>query len=963
MGRDVERTALRGWLDECLAGTALVGLVSGDAGAGKTRLLEDLLEQAAARGVVPGVGRASEQEGAPPFWPWRAVLRDLGAPDLLAGADVIDRAAERFVRFEEVTSWLAGAAGGRGGLLLAIDDLHCVDRSSMRLFSHVASGLRGHRVLLVATHRPSPGDHADGFASLLAHVARLPSRRAIEVGGLGRSAVAELLGTDPRSPVVDRVCELTRGNALFVSELARQLAGGGGVDDLPDTLRELIGVRLSARTARCLEVLRTAAVVGREFAAGVVATAQGRPAMDVLEDLDEAVAAGLVAPGGVPGRFAFVHALVRDAVEAGVPRPALVRLHREIAEAIETYEGGDDDQLSELARHWDESSVLGDGGVAAGWNERAAAAAERHLAWEEAARLYDRATALAGPSAHPIDRYRRLVGAARARLHSDEIGSAVARCIDAGRAASEAGRSDLLAEAALLVEGRGGSGGPEIPALIGLAEEALDALDAGEHAWRARILGLLAVLHFYAGSRRCAALTEAAMEEAGRTDDPLAAAAAARARQMIRFGPEHAEERLLLAERIGEAGRTAGDPSITQWEALWRIDALLELGRVPDAVATMPLLRQQAGAVGHPISRWHVARSEAVLAAATGRWEDANRFGGLAQDLYAMQEGHEGAVALELALQVSIGIHTGFEAAVLTDYDRLDLGKAPAYTNDIPILLPLLPMVALGRHDQARSLYGRCMPVAHWDPPPFLWLPIHVFRLLAAIAVGRLDDVPPLMDRLRSSRRFHVAGGGGPIAYFGCVALHLGEGAIAVGRWDDAVAELRRAVTEGQRAGTPPFEIRAAGLLAEALAGRGQRGDSAEAADLARRYLPAAETYGMQPWVSRLAPLTAAAPPRPAGPLSERELEVAGLVARGLSNKAIAAELHISSRTAQNHVQHILTKLGVSNRTQVASWFGGDRRDPAPGPLAVSREGSRSPGQRTAAVESRAGGEESSPQP
>ena len=108
-------------------------------------------------------------------------------------------------------------------------------------------------------------------------------------------------------------------------------------------------------------------------------------------------------------------------------------------------------------------------------------------------------------------------------------------------------------------------------------------------------------------------------------------------------------------------------------------------------------------------------------------------------------------------------------------------------------------------------------------PPAFLWLPIHVFRLLAAIALGRLDDVPPLMDRLRSSRGFHVAGGGGPIAYFGCVELHLGEAAIALRRWDEADAELRHAVAEGQRAGTPPFEIRAAGLLAEPSPAAGRK--------------------------------------------------------------------------------------------------------------------------------------------
>ena len=921
MGRSLERATLLGWLDETCAGTALVGLLSGDAGAGKTRLLDDLLEHAADRGVVAALGRATEQEGRPPFWPWRAVLHTLGAPDLLAGVEGLDRAAERFVRFEQVTSWLTATAADAKGLVVAFDDLHGADRSSLRLFSHVARTLRGHPVLLVATHRPAPADHAEGFRSLLAELARLPRRRALEVGGLSRAAVAELLGAGTPAEAIQRVWELTGGNALFVSELSGHLAGGHDLADLPATLRDVIGFRISARTSSCVEVLQTAAVVGRSFSAGVVATALGRPAMTVLEDLDEAVSAALVAPAGGPDQFAFVHALVRDAVERAVARPVLARLHRRVAEAIEIYEGAGDDQLSDLARHWDESSVLGDEEVAADWNERAADAAHRQLAWEEAGRLYDRAVALTGPFADPVDRYRRLLGAARARLHSDEIGSAVARCIDAGRAARLAGRADLLADAALVVEGRGGSGGPEIPALIALAEEALAAVDATDHARRARLLGLLAAMYFYVDTLRCPPLSDAATEEAELADDPLAWVAAARARQMTSFGPHQAEARLGLADRIGEAGRALGDPSITQWEPLWRIDALLELGRVPEALATMPLLRQEVAAVGHPNSRWHLARAEAVLASATGRWEDARRFGRLARELCAAQEGHEGAVALELALLVSTGINTGFSPTVLDDYDELDVTRAPTYVSDVPTLLPLLPLVALGRTEEARRLYSRSAPVPQWDPPAFLWLPIHVMRLLAAVALDRGDDVALLVDRLRARRGYHVAGGGGPIAYFGPVELHLGEGAVALGRWDDAVVELRSAIEEAGCAATPPFEIRAAALLAHALTQRGSAADIAEAAELAARYRPAAETYAMRPWVDRLAAVPAGPPSHQRGPLSSRELEVAALVARGLSNKAIAAELVISSRTAQNHVQHILTKLGATNRAQVASWF------------------------------------------
>lgn len=928
MGRDVERAALVGWLDEALEGTTVVAMMSGDAGAGKTSLLDDLLHHASGRGMLTAVGRAAELEGAPPFWPWREVLRGLGAPDLLAGAEQLDRAPERFLRFSEVASCLAEVADGGPGLVLAIDDLQRADRSSMRLFSHVATSLRSHRVLVVGTHRLAPADHADGFTALLAEIARLPARRVLEVGGLEREAVAAVLRTDPASPLVDRVQGLTQGNALFVTELARHLAGGRELADLPDTLRGVVADRLSARSAGCVEVLRTAAVIGQEFAAGVVATALGRPAADVLACVDEAVAAALVAPAEVPGRFRFIHALVRDAVESSVARAALAETHRQVAGAIEAVVEAVDDHLSDLARHWDEASVLGDGDVAARWSERAAEAAERHLAWEEAARLYDRACALGGPTADPVERFRRLLGAARTRLHSEEISSAVARCLDAGRVARDAGRADLLAEAALVVEGRGAGGGPDMPALIGLIEEALDAADATDHARRARLLGLLAVHSFYVDSRRCAALSDAAQRHADQTDDPMAVVAAARARQMVCFGPEHAAERLLLAARIGEAGRAAGDPSISQWEPLWRIDALLELGRIPEAVADLPELRKQARAVGHPISMWHLARSEAVLAAATGRWGDAHRWGRRAQDLYAMQEGRAGAVALELALQISIGIHTGFDSTVLDDYDTLDLSRAPAYTDDIPTLLPLLPMVELGRADQAGQVYARSVPVRRWRPPPFLWLPMHALRLLAAVALHRLDDVALLVGSMRSGRGFHVAGSGGPIAYFGCVELHLGTGALALGRWDEAVRDLRHAVAEGRRAATPPFEIRAAALLGEALSGRGTSGDRAEALELTGRYAPMARTYGMTSWAIRLESLVPA-PASAAGPLSARELEVAGLVAGGLSNKAIAAALCISPRTAQNHVQHILMKLGVSNRTQVAAWFDARRRERA----------------------------------
>jgi DNA-binding NarL/FixJ family response regulator len=83
---------------------------------------------------------------------------------------------------------------------------------------------------------------------------------------------------------------------------------------------------------------------------------------------------------------------------------------------------------------------------------------------------------------------------------------------------------------------------------------------------------------------------------------------------------------------------------------------------------------------------------------------------------------------------------------------------------------------------------------------------------------------------------------------------------------------------------------------------------------------PVAERLGMPEFLTRIDELAARTPEDP-GPLSPRELEVAALVAEGHTNKEIAGALFVSERTAQNHVQHILTKLALSNRTQIAAWY------------------------------------------
>ena len=119
VGRDDDVRTLLGWWAEARAGAPRVVLLGGEPGIGKTRIAHELTEQVAAAGAATAWGRGTEQEGAPPFWPWRQVLARLDRDDALAGAAGVDPEVERFARFEAVASALDGAADGNGLLIVS----------------------------------------------------------------------------------------------------------------------------------------------------------------------------------------------------------------------------------------------------------------------------------------------------------------------------------------------------------------------------------------------------------------------------------------------------------------------------------------------------------------------------------------------------------------------------------------------------------------------------------------------------------------------------------------------------------------------------------------------------------------------------------------------------------------------------------------------------------------------------
>jgi DNA-binding CsgD family transcriptional regulator len=460
------------------------------------------------------------------------------------------------------------------------------------------------------------------------------------------------------------------------------------------------------------------------------------------------------------------------------------------------------------------------------------------------------------------------------------------------------------------------------------AQEALAGLPADDHARRARLHGLLTHIGYYVDPASMVGHCEQAEAEAARAGDPLAELAAIRARHTVSYGPEHARLRLELAERLGRVARAIGRPSIALWEPLWAIDALVEVGRVTEAVALLPGLRQAVAAAGAPMARWHLARVEAALAQAAGRFADALAFADEARRLFARLEVPLGAESVYLGFRIVVEMHAGWTTELADRWAAVDLAQAPPFLGELPLTGPAAALAGLDGldgpgdrdRDRARRAYDRLGPAEGWDPPPSLWRHMHAIRIFLAARLGVLADLPPLLAALEPHRGLHVGTGGGMIAYEGVVELWLGAGAAALGRRDDADRDLATAGDVARAAGTEGFAVHADVERAEALVGRGRPGDGDLAGALLAQARPVAERLGMPEFLDRIDAAAAAAAVDP-GPLSPRELEVAALVADGRTNREIAARLYLSERTAQNHVQHILTKLGFGNRTQVAGWY------------------------------------------
>ena len=407
-------------------------LLSGEPGAGKTRLARELTIQAAVDGAVVLSGGCYEYEATTPYLPFveafrrwvreqddnklREVLGDAYAQIAKLAPEIETRLGplpmrhqlsaheERLLFFDAVAQVFSNLAK-RQSLLFYADDLHWADRGTLWLLGHLLRQIRSERVLIVGAYRETELDRAHPLAKALVdwNRERLITRIALKRFSKTETTdqLGALLGEAVSADFGDAVHKETEGNPFFVEEVLKALIEKGSVRResgrwqrcdlrelvIPQSVKEAIGNRLDRVSQECNEVLRAAAVLGKIFTFEELMAVSNQNEEALLDAVDEGVGAQLIAPAHGEA-FAFTHDKIREVLYEELNPIRRRRLHRNAAEGLEQHRTKSHVAVEKLAHHYIQA---GDHERGLEYAKQAAAEAERVFAFDEAIAAYSRA--------------------------------------------------------------------------------------------------------------------------------------------------------------------------------------------------------------------------------------------------------------------------------------------------------------------------------------------------------------------------------------------------------------------------------------------------------------------------------------------------------------------------------------------------------------------------------------------
>jgi DNA-binding NarL/FixJ family response regulator len=945
VGRERELALLAERLTAAGRGELGIVMLSGEPGVGKTRLLTELADHAAATGWQVLVGQAFDSEGMPPYLPFLEALHehvracpadDLrrqlgdGAPDVaLVLPDVgrrlpdlptsrqLEPESDRYRLFDSLSRFIGAIArGSHSGLLLCLDDLQWADDSTLLLLEHLCRRLTNAPLLILATYRDTDLDVGRPLARTLEHLNRQRLSRRIDIKRLDvegvRSMLAGLGRPEPPPSLVDAVYGETEGNPFFVREVFEYLAEEGrlfdaaglwrpdlqvGATEVPQGVRLVIGRRLERLSAACRGVLALAAVLGRTLDYEVLRAIAEMSEDALLAVLEEAEAAQLLVSDD-RGSLTFGHELIRQTLLSGLTALRRQRLHLRAAEAIERLHGSAiESHLADIAGHYRLAGASADPVKLIEYSTRAGERALDVRAYAESTRLLGEAiAALEVRSEQPenrgalIDLYLKCGRAYTSLAKWPEARRQLEAALDlhSGEATEE--RSALLTDLAVACRWDG-----DLTSSRRYAEEARELAERlGRRDLQAGAMATVALLEFSEGDlARAATSYREAIERSRRVDRSVSKTAEAGYAHLLYLTGRHGES----LEHGLESVRLARDLSdmATLTFALGPLGlSLAASGRYREADEAFAEARQ-AG-IQHGIDGYLVAR--AVSMSATPHLDLFDFDGALQIAQEASELGHRYSVRTTVSAAIDcqvVHLRSG------------DLGRA----------LEMLPRV--------RGLVTDRMNARGTWLHGWLWS-LRLAQIEAEVALAgrdwgeavRLATASIEASRARMRPKYESA-----------ALATRAQALVAIGRKWEAIADATAAVEVARGTADPAMFVRAAATM---LRVEGDASLAGEAHHAVARILGAVSDPQMRRRFedsetvrlvyrahgpdsnSRVQP-----PGRPDG-LSEREVEVLRLVAAGKSNAQIADELVISVNTVQRHVGNILNKTGLANRTQAASY-------------------------------------------
>ncbi len=898
VGRERELDELQGALDQARLGRGRFVLLAGESGIGKTALARVLAERAAGQGVRVVWGHCWEGGGAPPFWPWGRIVdelcrqgdggwterelapetRRLGliAPELgerleEAGAPESESDQARFAMFSSLAGFLR-AAGADGPLLLVLDDVDVAGTDALLALEFVSHELRDAPVLGLATYkehairmRPEAGAVMGALASTC---------RRIVLGGVPPSdltlMIEEVTGARPDQELVEAVSSLSAGNPFFAAEIVRTLASEGELGGalsvpatqlpLPSGVRDAIARRIASLPDVAQQVLSVAAVIGLEFRVATVQRAGDFEREALLEVIDQALEAGLIEPRPAAATvFRFSHGLVRETLYADLSTVERGRLHRAVGEAMEQiYAGELDRRLSELAHHFFEAAVGGDPAKAVDYALRAGRRASRTLAWEDAARLFEQGlTALELEGPDPARRAELLVELGRAEVHAGAP-SARETLRTAADAAAMAGRTDLLARAALDFGSFALSPGIVDQELVTLLDQALAGLDPSDSPLRVRLLARLGVaLYWSPEEERRLRVADEAVTMARRLEDRAALAYALANRQGATSSPDRTEESVQTAIELFRLSESGSDLELELPARVRQIGYLLELDDLPGADVALETLARLADRSGDPRALAYLPLERSRRLAMEGSFEEAERLNAEAASLGAQLR--DSTIPLQAGAQL-LGMRwiQGRIGEMQAELKRFADGYAA-----MPVFRAALAVAYCEADcpaDAHREL--RLLAARNFDglPRDSLWLLAMAFLSETCAYLGCDEHAAVLYPLLA---RFDGRNVVSPNAIFaGPVSRYLGLLCAAREDWEAADRHFEAAWEQANLDGSRPMMARTRLDHARLLLARGEQADGPRAIDL----LNEAETLADEIELPALAERIAAARPDETAP-------------------------------------------------------------------------------------------------